>query len=63
MDRQKYMKQYNATYYAKHKDKLIEKYSQKRLCDVCDVDVAIWHMSRHLKSLKHNNNNKKLIEA
>ncbi len=43
---------YNATYYEKHKKKIIEKGKEKTLCG-CGSYVSKYHKSRHCKSIKH----------
>ena len=50
---------YNKKYYDLHKDKIFEHLNKKELCEECNIHIALYNMSRHKKTKKHNNNHNK----
>jgi len=45
-------KEYNLTYYTKHKTKLLEKLKEKKTCTDCDKFISLSNFSRHKKTCK-----------
>ena len=47
-------------YYEKNKEKIIEHLYERRFCEACQREYALYQLSKHRKSKKHINNCSKM---
>lgn len=54
-------KQYNRQYYLNHREERLKAITEKIRCEVCQRDISQSNFSRHLKSTRHEENQKKKL--
>ena len=51
---------YCKKYYDKNREKIIQHLYEKRMCEVCQREYPLYHLSKHRTSMKHINNLSKM---
>ena len=51
-----YLKVYNKKYYQKNKEKILQKYNKKCLCEICNIETSLYNLHHHINTMKHKRN-------